>query len=157
MAAWLAAATAWAGGWKAGDALPDLGGFGLDGKRPELAGKVVIIDFWASWCDPCRAAFPVLDGLHAELAKRGLVVIGVNVDEDAAAMERFLKARPVSFAIVRDARQRLVEAAAPPSLPMSIVVDRRGVIRFTHAGFRAKETPAEWRREVTALLAEAGP
>jgi thiol-disulfide isomerase/thioredoxin len=147
----------WAGSsfgqWKTGDRLPVLAPFGLEGPRPaDLSGKVVLLDFWASWCGPCKASFPVLDGLQKKYGARGFKVLAINVDEDAAKMERFLADHPVSFPVLRDARQKLVEAAGVEAMPSSFLVDRGGAIRFTHVGFRAETTPEELNREIESLL-----
>ena len=99
---------------KVGDTLPDLATFKLEGKLPDaLKGKVVIVDFWASWCLPCAESFPVLDELQKKYGDK-LVVIGVNVDEKAANMEKFLKKHAVSFTLVRDAGQKLVVLPTSP-------------------------------------------
>ena len=149
----LAATPVWAD-WKVGDRLPELGGFQLEGQAPALAGRVVLLDCWASWCGPCQRSFPELDKLQKEYRERGLTVLAVSADEKAGAMAEFLKAHAVSFATVRDAGQKLAAAAGVESLPTSFLVDRQGVIRFTHVGFRGAETVKQLKREVEQLLAE---
>src|SRR3954449_12244271 len=76
-----------AAAWKEGGALPGLGTFGLEGSVPNLKGKVVYLDFWASWCAPCKASFPVLDKWQQQLGPKGFTVFGVSVDEKAAEMQ----------------------------------------------------------------------
>ena len=145
-------------GWQTNSPMPSLGGFDLEGKVPgDLAGKVILLDFWASWCGPCKASFPVLEAVHGRLAAKGLVVIGVNMDEKSAAMKKFTAAHPVSFPVVRDQRQRLVKAADVQAMPTSFIVDRRGVIRFIHAGFHGESTARQYDSEIEQLLAEATP
>ena len=101
-----------AAGLKAGDTLPDLASFKLEGKLPDaLKGKVILLDFWASWCDPCKASFPVLEDLHKRQGPKGLVVIAVNVDENRADMDDFLKKHAATFTMLRDVKQKLVETA----------------------------------------------
>ena len=75
--------------------------------------KVVLVDFWASWCGPCKASFPELDKLQAEFSARGFKVLAVSVDEKPAAMQAFLKEHPVSFKVLHDADQTLVAGAEP--------------------------------------------
>jgi cytochrome c biogenesis protein CcmG/thiol:disulfide interchange protein DsbE len=137
---------------KVGDTLPDLGGFKLDGKLPDsLRGKVVVVDFWASWCLPCAESFPVLDELQKKYGDR-LVIIGVNVDEKASKMETFLKKHPISFNVVRDAEQKLVAVAEPATMPTSFIVDADGKVRFLHNGFHGAETRNEYTTEIESLL-----
>src|SRR5436309_12086786 len=96
---------------KVGDLFPDLSGFSLEGQLPkELRGKVVVVDFWASWCGPCRQTFPLMEELHHRFAKQGLVILAINEDKSRPAMDEFLKEYPVTFGVVRDARKRLATA-----------------------------------------------
>ena len=140
--------------WRAGDALPPLAPFGLAGRLPaNLAGQVVLVDFWASWCAPCKASFPVLDGLQRTYAGRGFTVLAVSVDDDPQKMKDFLAAHPVSFPVVHDARQNLVAAAGIEAMPSSFLVDRAGKIRYAHAGFKPETSPAELAAEIERLLA----
>ena len=140
---------------KVGDSLPDLTTFKLEGRLPDsLKGKVVLVDFWASWCLPCAESFPAMNELRKEYGDRGLVIIAVNVDEKQTDMERFLKKHPSSFLVVRDAEHKLVEAFHPPTMPTSFLVDRKGKVRFLHKGFRGKETSKEYRTEIESLLNE---
>ena len=151
----LAASTAsplWAAdGWKAKNVLPDLSTFGLEGTLPKLKGKVVYLDFWASWCAPCKASFPVLNRWHEQLGKKGFTVLGINVDETAAAMNAFLKKNQVSFPTVRDAAQKLVAAANVSTMPTSFLIDQQGVIQQVHTGFREKDA-ADLLAKINALL-----
>lgn len=139
-------------GWKAGMKLPGLALPGVEGALPDLKGKVVLIDFWGSWCGPCKLSFPALNKIHADYKSKGVVVLGVSIDDDPAAMTRFLEAHPVSFPIVRDAAHKLVESAAIEAMPTSFLVDTNGIIRSVHNGFQADKTEAEYRRQIDALL-----
>jgi thiol-disulfide isomerase/thioredoxin len=146
-----------AGAVREGDTLPDLGAFGLEGKLPEtIKGRVVLVDFWASWCPPCRKSFPALEELHRQYAEKGLTIIAVNVDEKREDMERFLQGQKVSFATVRDAEQKLVAAVDVKVMPTSLVVDRAGKVRFVHSGFAGEETVKQYRKEIEGLLSEEG-
>jgi thiol-disulfide isomerase/thioredoxin len=153
------AAPAWClAGFKEGDHLPDLTSFKLEGKLPEdLRGNVILLDFWASWCAPCKTSFPAMEELKKKYGESGFTIIAVNVDESRENMERFVKSMNVSFAIVRDAEQKLVAAADVPTMPTSFLIDRSGKIRFVHVGFHAGETPAQYAREVEQLLKEPKP
>lgn len=143
-------------GWKAGTALPDLAACKLEGTLPPTAGKVVLLDFWASWCGPCKSSFPALDALQKQYARQGLVIIAVNLDDEPAAMQKFLKENPVSFTVVRDPGHKLVEQADVQSMPSSFVIDRAGKVRFTHIGFRGETTVAEYRTQIESLLQAKG-
>jgi thiol-disulfide isomerase/thioredoxin len=143
-------------GWTVGTALPDLAACKLEGALPATAGKVVLLDFWGSWCGPCKASFPALDALQKQYAKQGLIVLAVNLDEKPEAMHKFLKEHPVSFAVVRDAAQKLVKQADVQSMPSSFVIDRAGKVRFAHTGFYGDKTVAEYRTQIESLLPSKG-
>jgi cytochrome c biogenesis protein CcmG, thiol:disulfide interchange protein DsbE len=139
---------------KVGDPLPDLNTFGLEGKLPgDLKGKVVILDFWASWCGPCKESFPVMEELHQKYGAKGLVILAVNVDEDAGAMKDFLKSHPAHFVIVRDANKKLVSTANIASMPSSFVVGTDGKVISAHKGFHGKESTKQYVEEIEKLLA----
>jgi peroxiredoxin len=138
---------------KVGDTAPDLLNCGLEGKLPDsLKGKVVLLDFWASWCAPCAQSFPVMDDLHRAYGERGLVIIAVSVDDQSSKMEAFLKKRPVSFSVVRDAGQKLVKTVGPSTMPSSYLIDRDGKVRFVHHGFHKDTTRKEYESEIESLL-----
>ena len=137
-----------------GKSLPDLKGFALEGSVPATSGKVALVDFWASWCGPCRKSFPALESLHQRYKAQGLVVLGVSVDEDAAAMKNFLRQHAVSFSIARDASHKLAEAVKVGTMPTTLLVDRHGVIRFVHSGFHSGDDAA-LGREIEQLLHDA--
>ena len=139
-------------GWKVGDSLPDLAAHKLEGKLPELKGKVVLVDFWASWCVPCAKSFPAMDELYHKYKDRGLVVVAVSVDDKAADMEKFLKKHSASFTVVRDAAHSLVAAADVSTMPTAFIVDREGKVRFVHSGFRGEETKKQYSEQIESLL-----
>lgn len=117
-------------------------------------GRVLVVDFWASWCAPCKASFPAYSALQTELGPRGLCVVGVSVDQDDAAYRSFVGRLNPSFTTVRDAGQQLVSRVAPAAMPTSYVIDRRGIVRFVHAGFHP-DTAATLRAEILQLLDES--
>jgi len=114
-------------------------------------GKVVLVDFWASWCEPCRQSFPWLNTMQSKYADRGLVVIGVNVDRDRADADRFLHDVPASFQIVYDPEGTLAAHYDLPGMPVSYVIGPQGTIVAQHIGFRTGLT-AEREAEVRKLL-----
>jgi thiol-disulfide isomerase/thioredoxin len=140
-------------GLKAGDLLPDLTTFKLEGALPEpTKGKVLIVDFWASWCGPCKESFPVMNELAKKYADRGVIVIAVNVDENRSDMEGFLKDNPASFTVVRDGSQKLVGKVGVGTMPSSFIVDQTGKVRFLHNGFHGEKTRKQYAQEIESLL-----
>jgi thiol-disulfide isomerase/thioredoxin len=138
----------------AGAVFPALTSAGLAGDVPAAAGKILLVDFWASWCTPCKASFPAYARLHAAYAARGLVIVAVSVDEDPAAYAAFVKKFAPPFATVRDATQQLVRAVNVPTMPTSYLVGFDGKVRHVHSGFHGEETEKALRAEIEALLAE---
>ncbi len=142
-------------GWSVGDTLPDLTAQQLVGKLPDsFKGKVVLVDFWASWCLPCAESFPVLEELHKKYSDQGLVILAVSTDEKRANMDKFLKKHVVTFSVVQDGAQKLVAQADANTMPRSFLVGRDGKIRFIHDGFRTHETKAQYIAEIESLLKE---
>jgi thiol-disulfide isomerase/thioredoxin len=143
---------------KGGDDLPDLASFHLEGKLPDqLKGQVILLDFWASWCGPCKVSFPAMEELNRKYASQGLTIVAVSVDEKQENMQRFMKSMKVSFAVVRDAQHKLVAAANVKAMPTSFLIDRAGKIRFLHNGFDREQTVRGYVKEIEELLKEQKP
>jgi thiol-disulfide isomerase/thioredoxin len=140
---------------KPGEAFPALATAGLTGgPLPVTAGHVTIVDFWASWCAPCKASFPAYARIQADYAARGLVVVAVSVDDRTVDYEGFLKKFHPSFATLLDQQKQLVSTVKVPAMPTSYVLGRDGRVRFVHAGFHGSATEKELRTQVETLLAE---
>ena len=137
-----------------GAAFPPLAASDLDGVLPATAGKVVLVDFWASWCAPCQDSFPAYAKLCADYARRGLVTVAVSVDENPAAYAAFVKRFHPPFAAVRDRAQQLVRAVDVPTMPTCYLLGRDGRVRYVHVGFHGGDTDRALRREIDTLLAE---
>jgi cytochrome c biogenesis protein CcmG, thiol:disulfide interchange protein DsbE len=129
----------------------------LEGRDHDVgadAGKVRVVDFWATWCDPCRDQLPFLDRLSAKYAARGLAVYGVSFDEDKSAVEHFLTQMRLSFTILWDkGGDALAEPLEVTRLPTTLFVDRTGVVRDVHLGFEKSEEK-DLEKLVERLLAE---
>jgi thiol-disulfide isomerase/thioredoxin len=131
--------------------LPDLQGEKVDLRT--LRGKVVLVDFWASWCAPCREEMPVLEALHKKYAAQGLVIVGINIDNNKKKMNSFLKGSPVSFRIVHDPKIEVAQRYEPGTMPSSYFIGRSGKLRYVHEGFRKKDAAAI-EQKIVALLEE---
>jgi thiol-disulfide isomerase/thioredoxin len=140
---------------KVGQPMPKLAQLLPSASIPSTAGKAVLVDFWASWCGPCKASFPVLNRLQAKYAAKGLVIIGIGVDEEASAYKAFAGKMGASFPLVHDSAHQAAAFFKPASMPSSYLVDCKGVIRYAHTGFHGEKTEAEYTSEIEALLAES--
>lgn len=142
-----------AGQLKVGDQFPSLSQFQLEGSMPDsLKGKVVLVDFWASWCGPCKSSFPAMEQLQKEYGDKGLVILAVNLDDKKSEMEDFLKKNSVSFTVVRDSQKKLVAAASIASMPSSFLLDGEGKVAAVHNGFHGDGTKKKYADEIEALL-----
>jgi thiol-disulfide isomerase/thioredoxin len=139
-----------------GQAFPALGGIGLEGTIPDLKGKVALIDFWASWCAPCKASFPVMKDVQEKFASRGFVVVAVSVDEKKGDMDAFLKKYEIPFVVLHDAKGRLADAAGLEKMPTSFLIGADGKVAAIHSGFQGEVTRKAYLAEVDAALKAAG-
>jgi len=105
-------------------------------------GKVLYVDFWASWCVPCRTSMPALETLYGKYKDRGFVVVGVNKDDRWTDAERFLQKYPATFPMASDTDEKVVKAFAVPAMPSGYLIDRRGTVRQVHTGFTAQTAEA---------------
>lgn len=115
------------------------------------AGKVVVLDFWASWCVPCRRSFPWLNEMRARYGDEGLVIIGVNVDRDRDEATRFLAEFPAEFEIFYDTDGRYAREYGVEAMPSSYVIGRDGELRVRHLGFKVQKQD-EYEAALVAAL-----
>lgn len=143
----LAAGTGPARALGAGDAAPALELEGPAGpvSLAALQGRVVYLDFWASWCPPCRQSFPWMDAMLARHGAAGLAVVAVNLDRQRTAAEQFLRAVPSRATIAFDPAGDTPRRFGARAMPSSFVIGRDGRVRLQHDGFRAEDTaPLEY-------------
>lgn len=114
-------------------------------------GKVVYVDFWASWCGPCRESFPWMKKMQQQYGKDGLVIIAINVDQDKKLAEKFLSEFKPEFNVLFDKDGKLAEDFKVSSMPSSYVLDREGKPRFKHKGFHL-DKQSQYETELNSLL-----
>ena len=112
---------------------------GTNLKLSEHRGDVVLINFWASWCGPCRQEMPLLNELHNKYQAMGFTVIGVNVEEDSSAAQKLLEDMPVSFPVLFDNDSVVSKQYDVVAMPSTVLVDRDGNMRFLHKGYKPGE------------------
>lgn len=118
----------------------------------KLRGKVVYVDFWASWCGPCRRSFPWMNEMQAKYGPRGFTIVGVNVDKKRTDAERFLAQIPATFTIVFDDSGATPTAWGVKGMPSSYLVDGAGKVVFVERGF-TDEHKADIEQRIAALVA----
>jgi len=102
----------------------------------QYKGQVVMLNFWASWCGPCRQEMPLLENIYKKYNKMGFTMIGVNVEPDSKAAEGFLKQTPVSFPVIYDKDSTVSKAYDVSGMPSTVIIDRKGNIRVLHRGYK---------------------
>lgn len=114
----------------------DLPGEGAPIKLAAYQGKVVYVDFWASWCGPCKQSFPWLNDMQAKYGSKGFQIVGVNVDANSADAKTFLTANSAKFAVAYDAKGSTPKAYGIKGMPSSVLLDAQGKVLLQHTGFR---------------------
>jgi thiol-disulfide isomerase/thioredoxin len=122
-----------------------------------IEGKVVWVDFWASWCAPCRRSFPWMNEMHAKYGPQGLQIIGVNVDKERPLADGFLRETPASFALRFDPAGALAAQFGVQAMPSSFLLDASGNVIARHFGFKLADTAQYEAAIVAALEAAAAP
>ena len=119
----------------------------------DLRGQVIMLNFWASWCGPCRQEMPLMDEIYKKYEKLGFTILAINVDEDSADADRFLDSVPVSFPILYDSESRTSELFDVDAMPTTIMIDRNGNKRFLHRGYKAGYE-LDYEKQVKQLVRE---
>jgi peroxiredoxin len=130
--------------------LPALGG-GNQTRLSTLRGKVVLVDFWATWCEPCRKELPELEKLQQALAARGVVILGVSIDKERTNAQELATQLKLTLAVLHDPEGKVAELYDPPKMPSSYVIDRDGVVRYINQGFTGAADVARLRQQLEKL------
>ena len=141
---------------KKGDDAPAFSIPSIDGgvvNIEEHEGKVVYLDFWASWCPPCLKSLPLLNEYYNDLDDAGFEIVAVNLDSDTDDARAFLKKKPVDYPVGIDTEGKTPKAYGVKAMPTSYIIDKKGVIRYVHKGFKPKDMK-KIQKLVAELLAE---
>jgi peroxiredoxin len=153
-AALLAAATA-ANAVEPGAAAPGFRLQSFDADKPvalaDYRGKVVLVDFWASWCSPCRQSLPLYDKLRTDYAAADFVILAISIDEDVADAKSFLAEHPVKYTTLQNPQGDIAKAFDLKGMPSSYLIDRDGTVRARHVGFEPKDIDA-LKHEIADLI-----
>jgi peroxiredoxin len=141
-------------GVRSGQHAPEFALPTLKGARVSLSslrGKVVLIDFWAQWCEPCKKELPQLERLAKEYAPKGVVVLTVNIDKQRENAEKMARQLGLTVDVLLDPAGNLAATFDLPKMPSSFVVDKKGVVRFVHEGFEGQSDLDRIRKELDEL------
>jgi len=126
---------------------------GKDISLAQYQGQVVMLNFWASWCGPCRQEMPLLESIYKKYNKLGFTMIGVNVEPDSKAADYWLKATPVSFPILYDIDSKVSKLYDVQGMPSTVIIDRTGKLRVLHRGYKPGDEN-EYLDSIRALIRE---
>ncbi len=126
---------------------------GKNMKLSEMRGTVILLNFWASWCAPCRLEMPLLTQLHDKYKDLGFTVLGVNVEEDSNMARRYIAERPVDFPVLLDNTNKVSKLYKVVAMPTTVVIDRDGNMRFLHQGYKPGDEK-KYKRMVKKLIRE---
>jgi len=152
----IAAASGIANAQEVGSRAPafDLVGVPKQVRLADMKGQVVYVDFWASWCAPCKQSFPWMNEMQAKYGPRGFNVVGINVDQKREDAEKFLVGTPAKFPVAYDTTGKVAELYQPKGMPTSFLIGADGKVRAIHIGFKDGNRE-ELEREIQAALTAA--
>ena len=141
-----------------GNQAPLFSGKTISGDTVNLSdykGKVTILDFWASWCKPCKEEFPFLIELYNQNSEKKFSILTINEDEESANMKKFIDnlEKEIPFKIILDKNAKIIELYGIESMPSVFVIDKKGIVRFTHIGFK-KDDKEKFKSEIAKLINE---
>jgi len=119
----------------------------------DFEGDVVMINFWATWCGPCRKEMPHLEALHQRYKDLGFTLLGINVEDDSKGVERFLKDTPVSFDVLLDPANEVSGLYRVVAMPTTVIIDRAGQMRYIHHGYQSGYEH-QYQAQIRELLRE---
>ena len=119
----------------------------------EQRGQVVMLNFWASWCGPCRQEMPLLEEMSKRYSAAGFVLYGVNVEEDNTDAKKLIKQLGVTFPILYDTESKASSLYNVDAMPTTVVIDKKGVIRFVNRGYKAGDE-VKYREQIRELIKE---
>jgi peroxiredoxin len=119
----------------------------------QYKGNVVLVNFWATWCGPCQQEMPLLDQMYKKYKPAGFTLIGVNVDKEAPAVKELLARKPVSFPVLLDPENSVSRAYKVADMPSSVIIDRKGIVRYVHRGYRPGDEN-EYQDRIRQLIRE---
>ena len=119
----------------------------------DLKGQVVLINFWASWCGPCRQEMPILEQMYRKYRGAGVTLLGVNVEPKSGDAVGFLKSTPVSFPILFDTQSKVSTLYEVSGMPSTVIVDRKGKVRYVHHGYKPGDE-GEYMDQIRTLMRE---
>ena len=123
----------------------------LEQALSEHQGEVIYVDFWASWCGPCRKSFPWMNKIQTQYAQQGFSVISINLDADKSLAEKFLLETPADFTVIYDPKGKIAKHFKIQGMPSSMLIGRDGQIKSRHTGFFIKKIP-QYQQEIEQLL-----
>jgi peroxiredoxin len=126
---------------------------GGDVSLAQYKGQVVMINFWASWCGPCRQEMPLLEDIYKKYNKLGFTLIGVNVEPDSKAADDWLKQTPVSFPVLYDTASKVSQAFNVSGMPTTVIIDRKGNVRYRHVSYKPGDE-GEYMNTVRTMIRE---
>lgn len=141
---------------KVGEEAPDFRAKSYNGANQRLAeyrGKVVLLNFWATWCGPCRQEMPELEQLFQKYSNSGFTVLGLNIDNQIQDVDAYLKDVPVSFPVLFDPKQKISQNYNVSEMPNTVIIDRDGKVRYLHKGYQPGLIN-KYEAEIKALLDE---
>ena len=126
---------------------------GQESALSQFKGQVVMVNFWATWCGPCQQEMPLLDQMYKKYKPAGFTLIGVNVDKDSPPVKELMARKPVSFPVLLDPANQVSKAYHVDEMPSSVLIDRKGQIRYVHRGYRPGDEN-EYQDRIRQLIRE---